>query len=79
MSTPSEEPNTPTVPEAESPLEDQLDDLVDAAEQFKEAILQLKSLDKESRTMVERFICENRSIFEGFSHSLEAEDQSAEN
>ncbi|MBU1017567.1 hypothetical protein KKA33_00895 [Patescibacteria group bacterium] len=78
MPIPSEQPATAT-PEAEQPLEDTLDDFVDAAEQFKQAILQIKSLDKDERAKVEKFILENRVTAEGFLSSLEPDSGSAEN
>ncbi|MBN2096212.1 hypothetical protein JW752_02315 [Candidatus Peregrinibacteria bacterium] len=78
MPTPSEESNTPTAPEAERPLEDLLDDFVEAAEQFKRGVLELKALDDAERAMVENFIREGRMVFDGFLNSLKPADESAE-
>ncbi len=76
MTTPSE---TPAAPETDRSLEDLLDDFVQATEEFKQGILELKELDDAKRDMVENFIREGRDVFGGLLNSLKPADESAEN
>lgn len=76
MTTPSEK--STSAPIFEDPLEDLLDDFVQATEEFKQGILDLKKLDEAKRIMVENFIHEGRKVFDGFLTTLKPSEDSAE-
>lgn len=76
MTTPSKE--STSAPIFEKPLEDLLDDFVQATEEFKQGVLEIKELDKAERTMVENFIHEGRKVFGGFLNFLKPTEESPE-